>query len=89
MNQSAIILKNSSLKEKFKNSVIRKGKRTSTTKKRNSSLIMKPNLKQFVDEDKTLKYAYKNVIRVITNILGNIEEEQTNGMAKNMMMMVH
>ena len=79
MNQSAIILKNSSLKENFKNSIIRKGKRTSTKKKRNSSLIMKPNLKQFVEEDKTLKYAYKNVIRVITNILGNIEEEKTNG----------
>ena len=51
----------------------------SVKKKRNSSLIMKPNFKQFLDEDKTLKYAYKNVIRVITNILGNIEEEKTNG----------
>ena len=53
MNQSAIIFKNSSLKENFKNSVVIKGKRMSLKKKRNSSLIMKPNLKQFVDEDKT------------------------------------
>ena len=40
---------------------------------------MKPNLNQFLVEDKTLKKAYKNVIRVITNILGNIEEEKNNG----------
>ena len=79
MNQSAIILENSSIKENLKNSFDTKGKRMSMKRKRNSSLVMKPNLKQFVEEDKTLKYAYKNVIRVISNILGNIEEEQTNG----------
>ena len=79
MNQTAILLKNSSIKENFKNTFVIKGKRMNFKRRRSSSFIMKPNLKQFVKEDKTLKNAYKNVIRVITNILDNIEEEKTNG----------
>ena len=87
MNQSAIIFKRNSKNNNFKNSVISnsKKKKTKYRKSLNSSLIIEqPKIHNNYGEDRTLSKAYKNVIKVITNILENIEEQKINGKANNL-----
>ena len=85
MNQSAIIFKRNSKNSNFKNSTITKKRKSKCRKSLNSSLIIEhPGINNNFGEDRTLSKAYKNVIKVITNILENIEEQKINGKANNL-----
>ena len=85
MNKSSIVFKNSKNND-FNKSIIsstkiKKNKRESL----NSSFIFdQPVIHNGFGEDKTLSKAYKNVMNVITNILGKIESQKINGITNNL-----
>ena len=82
MNQSAINLKRNSQNNTLRNSLISKGGKISKQKNLNNSTLNiehKYKNENIFEENKMLSKAYKNIIKVIANILGNIEEEKING----------
>ena len=81
MNKSAIIFKEKPHINFIPNCINSKGKILKSKNLNDSLLITNSNHKnkKSVDEKKTLSNAYNNIIKVISNLLENIEEEKING----------
>ena len=81
MNQSEINFKSSKNNSNFIDSFFSNTKKKKAKKKalNASSVIDQDVIPNGFGEDNTLSKAYKNVINVITNILGKIEEQKING----------
>ena len=82
MNQTAVCLKKNSINNNLGISLISKGKKTKSKRSKDSGIILEDKYKNIIEDEKILNKAHKNVMKVINTILGNIEEEKTNGKAK-------